>query len=137
LVDLHLHTTASDGRLAPAGLVTLAAAAGLRTISVTDHDTTAGLAEARGAAEAAGVRLVSGIEITAVEEGRDVHVLGYFFDERSDGLRSFLETQRADRLRRVVEIGERLRSLGLAVPLDLLVARARRHPEGRVVAVIS
>lgn len=129
MVDLHLHTTASDGGLAPAGLVTLAAAAGLRTISVTDHDTTAGLAEARGAAEAAGVRLVSGIEITAVEEGKDVHVLGYFFDARSDGLRSFLETQRADRLRRVVEIGERLRSLGLAVPLDLLVARARRHPD--------
>jgi DNA polymerase III alpha subunit len=74
LIDLHLHTTASDGRLAPGALITLAAAAGLSTISVTDHDTTAGLAEARAAAEAAGIRPVSGSEITAVEEGRDVHV---------------------------------------------------------------
>lgn len=128
MIDLHLHTTASDGRLAPAALVSLAAAAGLRTISVTDHDTTAGLAEARAAAEAAGIRLVTGIEITAVEEGRDVHVLGYFFDAESDRLRSFLETQRADRVRRVGEIGERLRSLGLGVQPQPLVERARQHP---------
>lgn len=128
MIDLHLHTTASDGRLAPVELVSLAAAAGLTTISVTDHDTTAGLAEARAAAGAARIRLVNGIEITAVEAGRDVHVLGYFFEPDDERLRVFLEAQRADRLRRILEIGEKLRGLGLAVDLAPLLARAQRPP---------
>lgn len=128
LIDLHLHTTASDGRLTPAELLTLAATAGLTIISVTDHDTTAGLDEARAAAVAAGLRLVSGIEVTAVEGGRDVHVLGYFFNPGHEGLRVFLEAQRADRLRRILEIGERLRSLGVGMDVGPLVEYARRQP---------
>jgi 3',5'-nucleoside bisphosphate phosphatase len=127
LIDLHLHTTASDGRLTPTELVTLAVSAGLTTISVTDHDTTAGLDEARGAADCAGIRLVSGIEITAVEQGRDVHVLGYFFEAGNETLRRFLDTQREHRLRRIQEIGERLRSLGLGVDVQQITAYARRH----------
>ena len=62
MIDLHLHTTASDGRLRPETLVARAAQAGLRVLSVTDHDTVAGLAEAREAARTQGLRLVNGIE---------------------------------------------------------------------------
>ncbi len=80
MIDLHLHTTASDGRLTPAALVARAAGVGLTVISVTDHDTTAGIPEAQAAADRHGLRLVPGIEITAVEAARDVHVLGYFID---------------------------------------------------------
>jgi len=127
LIDLHLHTTASDGRLAPADLVRLAAASGLTTIAVTDHDTTAGLAEARAAAGAAGLRLIDGIEITAVEDGRDVHVLGYFFNAEDDGLRAFLRDQRADRLRRVREMSVRLASLGAPVDLEPHLEAAARQ----------
>jgi hypothetical protein len=122
LIDLHLHTTASDGTLAPGELVARAAAAGLRTISVTDHDTTAGLAEARAAAEAHGIAFIPGIEITAVDVERDIHVLGYFFDPDSIQLEAFLQAQRADRLRRVREMADRLNAIGFDVRADLLIA---------------
>ena len=115
MIDLHLHTTASDGTLSPSQLVSRAAAVGLSTISVTDHDTVAGLAEARASAVARGMELISGIEITAVETGRDVHVLGYYFDPGAAALADFLAVQRADRLRRVREMCERLRELGFDV----------------------
>ena len=100
-IDLHLHTTASDGRLHPATLVARAAAAGLQIMSVTDHDTVAGLAEAREAARTQGLRLVNGIELTAVDSGRDVHILGYFFEPEDVALERFLERQRAARIERV------------------------------------
>jgi len=89
-IDLHLHTTASDGRLTPAALVALAAQARLRVLSVTDHDTVAGVAEARAAAAAYGIRLVTGIEMTAVDDGHDVHVLGYFFAPDDEEFNRFL-----------------------------------------------
>jgi 3',5'-nucleoside bisphosphate phosphatase len=127
LIDLHLHTTASDGTLSPAALIARAAGAGLTVVSVTDHDTTAGLAEARDAAARHGVRLVNGVEITAVEERRDVHMLGYFIDPADGGLATFLDRQRADRIRRMRDISERLRSLGYPIDLDDLLTSASAH----------
>lgn len=78
MIDLHLHTTASDGTLDPAELVALAQARGVRTLSLTDHDTMAGVPAAAEAAAAAGLEFLPGVEITAVSERRDVHLLGYF-----------------------------------------------------------
>jgi 3',5'-nucleoside bisphosphate phosphatase len=124
LIDLHLHTTASDGALPPAALVARAVAAGIRTLAVTDHDTTNGLAEAAAAAASLGVTFVPGIEITAVEHGRDVHVLGYYFDPANTGLEQFLAAQREDRIRRVREIGERLAALHVPIDVDRLVEDA-------------
>lgn len=121
MIDLHLHTTASDGALGPAALVARAASAGITTLAVTDHDTTGGLDEARTAASARGMRLVNGIEITAVEGNRDVHVLGYFFDQENPALRSFLEAQSQDRIRRVKEMAEQLAVLGVAIDADPIV----------------
>jgi predicted metal-dependent phosphoesterase TrpH len=128
LIDLHLHTTASDGTLTPSALVSRAFAAGLRIIAVTDHDTLAGLAEAREAASAYGLRVIDGVEITAIEDHRDVHMLGYFVDTADAGLRDFLVTQRADRLRRVRDIGERLAALGLPIDVESLLAQGERKP---------
>jgi predicted metal-dependent phosphoesterase TrpH len=128
LIDLHLHSTASDGRLSPAAVVDRAHAAGLTTIALTDHDTVAGLDEARAAADAAGLRLVPGIEITAVEGSRDVHVLGYFFDPAREPLHTFLSVQRTDRVRRLREIGARLTALGYPVDLEPMLQDAElRH----------
>jgi 3',5'-nucleoside bisphosphate phosphatase len=124
VIDLHLHTTASDGTLSPGALVSRAAEAGLTTISVTDHDTTAGLDAAHRACVARGMTFVTGIEITAIEDGRDVHVLGYFFDPSSPSLAKFLAAQRADRLRRVREMGGRLGELGCPIDVDSLLAAA-------------
>lgn len=124
MIDLHLHTTASDGLLAPAALVARARAAGLAIISVTDHDTVAGLAEAAEEAGRAGIRLVPGIEITAIERGRDVHVLGYFLDPDSAVLGGFLGAQRRERRGRVVAIAARLAGLGCPIDVERLLARA-------------
>lgn len=132
MIDLHLHTNASDGRLRPAELVDRASSVGLSTISVTDHDTVAGLVEAGQAAKAAGMRLVPGIEITAVHEERDVHVLGYFIDVDHEPLAAFLEHQRALRVSRLCEIGERLAALGAPLPVDDVLEDAAARPGSSV-----
>jgi len=124
LIDLHLHTTASDGTLTPSELVSRARLAGLTIISVTDHDTTAGHEAARTSARAADLEFIPGIEITAVADGRDVHVLGYFIDSGCDTLRAFLERQREDRLRRVREMQERLQALGRPIDIAPILADA-------------
>jgi predicted metal-dependent phosphoesterase TrpH len=128
LIDLHTHTTASDGHYPPAELVSRAARAGVRTLAVTDHDTIAGCDEAAGACSAAGIEFVTGIEITAVTGGVDVHVLGYFFDRFSPPLAAFLTAQRQERVERLRRIGERLASHGIVLDLDAILQPALDNP---------
>jgi predicted metal-dependent phosphoesterase TrpH len=123
-----MHTTASDGRLTPVALVDRAAAAGLTTISVTDHDTIAALADVTAAAAAKGIRVIPGIEITAIDHGRDVHMLGYFFDPASAPLSALLLSQRALRVMRVREIANTLASLGMPVDVDSVLLAAAARP---------
>ncbi|HYE89266.1 MAG TPA: PHP domain-containing protein [Vicinamibacterales bacterium] len=127
-----MHTTASDGKLTPAELVARAAAAGLTTISVTDHDTVAALDEVTAAAGAGGMRVVPGIEITSVEDGRDVHILGYFFDPHHDGLSAFLVKQRELRVARVREIVARLAAANVFIDAEQLVTAAAVRPGSSV-----
>lgn len=131
MIDLHLHTTASDGHLSSDDLVACVAGAGVTVMAVTDHDTVAGLARAESAAAARGIRLIPGIEITAVESGRDIHVLGYFFDAANRALASFLEAQRVDRRRRIAEMAGRLSALGIPIDADVLIARHAGRAVGR------
>ena len=127
LVDLHLHTIASDGRCTPGELVERAAEAALTVIAVTDHDTTAAVAEVQSLAREFGMETVSGIEITAVEEGRDIHVLGYFVDPLNDSLQTFLAAQRRARIARVETIGARLTALGMSIDVQPLLLAAERE----------
>ena len=124
MIDLHLHTTASDGRCSPQELVERAAAAGVTTMGVTDHDTVAAIKAASDAGRARGIEVVPGIEITAVDGGRDVHVLGYFIDPVDAQLSQFLSRQRRQRIARVKAIAERLAELGMPVDILPLLARA-------------
>jgi hypothetical protein len=132
MIDLHLHTTASDGRSTPQEVVALAARAGLTTIAVTDHDTAAALSETARLAAAAGLVFVPGIEITAMWRDTDVHVLGYYLDDRSPALAAFLATQREDRLRRVRAMAERLAALGMPVRLDDVLSVTKAAPDAAV-----
>ena len=132
MIDLHMHTTASDGTLAPAALVDRAHAAGIRTMSVTDHDTMAGVPEAATAAAGRGIEFLPGIEITAVADGRDVHMLGYFLDPAPASLDGFLTSQQEDRVRRAREMGEKLAALGVPIPIERLIEKA--SAAGRAVA---
>jgi hypothetical protein len=128
MIDLHIHTTASDGRCAPRELVARAAAAGVTCLAVTDHDTTSATSEIRELASASGIDAIPGIEITAVENGADVHVLGYFIEDADEELQRFLAAQRNHRITRVEEIAARLARLGKPIDVAALVADARTHP---------
>ena len=85
-----MHTTASDGRCTPTELVDRVVAAGITVMAVTDHDTTAAVAEVQSHARARGIEAHAGIEITAVEDGRDIHMLGYFLNPAEPRLIEFL-----------------------------------------------
>ena len=124
MIDLHTHTTASDGALAPGALVERAHELGIRTLAVTDHDTLAGVPAAAAAAAARGMEFLPGIEITAVHRGRDVHVLAYFLEPDPAGLAPFLADQRRDRTRRAREMSARLAALGVPVDLEDVIAGA-------------
>lgn len=115
-VDLHLHSTASDGTLEPDEVVRRAAGEGLRGISLTDHDTVAGLDAAAAEARRLGLRFLAGAELSANEPGRSVHVLAYGFDPSDPDLARFFREYRVHREERAREIVERLRGLG--VPLE-------------------
>ena len=102
LIDLHTHTQASDGRLSPRDLVHQAWLAGIRVLGITDHDTIGGLAAAHPAAREFGVRVVDGVEVTAIENERDVHVLGYLMDVSDAPFVAFLAEQRQARATRSI-----------------------------------
>jgi 3',5'-nucleoside bisphosphate phosphatase len=113
-------------------LVQRAWMAGIRVLGITDHDTVAGLASGRQAAAAFSLTLIDGVEVTAVENGRDVHVLGYFVDSAEASFAAFLARQREQRTARVKEIGARLERLGRPIDIArLLATREAREAIGR------
>jgi predicted metal-dependent phosphoesterase TrpH len=120
-IDLHTHTNRSDGVQDPAAVVAAAAAAGIRTLAITDHDTLAGLPAAREAARANAIDLIPGLEINTVADDADgfhegeLHVLGYGVDPDSSGLAAALDVQRQQRRRRFWLIVERLSELDLSI----------------------
>jgi predicted metal-dependent phosphoesterase TrpH len=114
--DLHIHTTASDGRLSPAEIVNRAAAFGLKTIAITDHDTVAGVEEALDAASGLGISVIPGVEITTHWKGQNVDLLGYNL-KCLDAFEEKLADFRKYRLERTKKIIAKLCELGM--PLSL------------------
>lgn len=127
LIDLHLHTTASDGRCAPRELIDRVAAARVTVMAVTDHDTVAAVREVQDLGRARAIEVIAGIEITAIEDARDVHILGYFFDPDDAELGGFLRAQRASRVTRVRAIGARLDELAMPIDIAPLLAKAEQN----------
>lgn len=131
-IDLHTHSTASDGTESPAQLVRTAAEAGLHVLALTDHDTTGGWAEARAAAETEGVRLVPGVEISCVVGGVSMHLLAYLFDPDHPGLRDELARNADARLPRAQEMVRRLAAAGHPITwADVTAGVAPGAPVGR------
>lgn len=129
-VDLHSHSTASDGSRSPTAVVTAAKAAGLSAIALTDHDTMAGVAEAVGVGEQLGLRVVPGVELSAIDDDREVHLLGLHV-HRANVLDDALRTFRDSRQVRAQEIVAKLNELGVAVTFDDVLARAGDAAIGR------
>jgi predicted metal-dependent phosphoesterase TrpH len=129
-VDLHAHSTASDGSRAPADVVAAAQAAGLAAIALTDHDTMAGVSEAVECGLALGVRVVPGVELSAMEGDREVHVLGLHI-EHAEPLNDTLTTLRDRRVVRAEEIVQKLNTLGVPITFDAVLAQAGSGAIGR------
>lgn len=124
--DLHTHTTASDGLHKPSENVRMAAEAGLAAIAVTDHDTVAGLEEARAAAKAHGIELVPGVEISTAYDGQDIHILGYYADDRDPVFLDRLASQRKVRDSRNERIVAKLNELGVPLTWEAVLDAAGR-----------
>jgi predicted metal-dependent phosphoesterase TrpH len=122
LIDLHTHTTASDGRATPAELVARAKSAGLQVLSVTDHDTTAACAPVAAACALAGIEFVTGIEVTAVVDGKDVHMLGYFMDPDDERLGVFLAEARRMRIDRIRQMVQKLSEHGIQLDVEAVLS---------------
>lgn len=131
-VDLHTHTTASDGSLAPRALVRKAYEQGVRVLAITDHDSTEGLAEALDeAAHHRGLTIVPGLEINCEVEGAEIHVLGYLPDYGAPWFQEFLREQRAERATRVHRIAARLAELGMPIDPEEVFAIVGEGSPGR------
>ncbi len=130
-VDLHCHTTASDGTLKPTQLVARAVEFGLKTIAVTDHDTTDGVAEALAAGAALGLEVLPGIEINTDVPGGEIHILGYFVEVTDEPFQAELRRLRAGRQRRGEEITRRLAALGAPISWERVQQIAGDAPIGR------
>ena len=129
-VDLHAHTTASDGRATPAELIALAKAADLQAVAITDHDTLDGLPAAQIAADAAGIHLVHGIELSTIDGAKEVHLLGLHLAD-TDMLAEKLVSVLSARVDRAVEIVEKLNKLGMPVTIDMVQHEAAGGAVGR------
>ncbi len=129
-VDMHMHSTASDGLHSPAEVVAAARAAGLVAIALTDHDTLAGVGEASEAGRRLGVRVVPGVELSAVDGAEEVHLLGLHLS-RPDALERRLAGFREARRERAARIVDRLNALGIPVTLEAVLAEAGAGAIGR------
>jgi predicted metal-dependent phosphoesterase TrpH len=129
-VDLHAHSTASDGSRAPADVVAAARAAGLAAIALTDHDTMAGVSDAIRAGQTLGVRVVPGVELSAMEAEREVHVLGLHI-EHAHPIEDTLSTLRDRRVVRAQQMVQKLNELGVPITFDAVLAQAGSGAIGR------
>lgn len=131
-IDLHTHTTASDGLLPPERVVQLAKEAGVTVLAIADHDTTDALDAAMAAGSELGVEVIPAVEInTDVDVQTEVHVLGYFIDHRQGWLQEFLARLRDGRINRAAKMVEKLNGLGIPVQFERVRAIAGTGAVGR------
>ncbi len=131
VVDMHTHTTCSDGVLSPEALVEKAAARGLELLAITDHDTIDGIAPAMAAAEQAGLTIMPGVELSIRFLGRELHLLGYDFDINNPELNAFLVHYQEARTARAREMVRKLNDLGVALDFEEVRAVAEGPAIGR------
>jgi len=116
--DLHIHTTASDGEYSPQFVVRAAKAQGFSAIAITDHDTLSGLEEALEASREVGLELITGVEISTVWEGKEIHILGYLIDQNDERLNAKLTEMKNSRSERIKKMVAKLKSLGYDIHIS-------------------
>jgi predicted metal-dependent phosphoesterase TrpH len=129
--DLHLHTNFSDGTFTPEELAAEAKQHGLRAIALTDHDTMEGCARTAAACREAGIQFIPASELTAEQDGVELHLLGYFLDSENETLQTQLVKFQEVRQNRILEITERLRNLGVQLQAESVFRLANCRAPGR------
>ncbi len=130
--DLHVHTDRSDGSYSPQKVVELARAGGLSAVAITDHDSIEGVAAAISKGRQEGVEVIPGIELSALVEGEDIHVLGYFIDINADWFSKQLAFLRQMRKERAEKIVEKLNGLGVGISFEEVLSFAGKGAVGRL-----
>lgn len=130
-IDLHMHSTFSDGIHPPEKLVEIAVRKGLAAIALADHDSLAGFHHLETAAREVGVEVITGVELSSEHNGRDLHILGYGVDPDDEELLKMLKTFRDTRERRGIMIVEKLAEMGVQLDIDAILAKAGKAALGR------
>lgn len=130
-IDLHMHSTFSDGIHPPEKLVEIAVRKELAAIALADHDSLSGFRQLEAAATEAGVEVITGVELSSEHNGRDLHILGYGVDPHDEELLAMLKTFRDTRERRGVMIVEKLGEMGIHLDIDAILAKAGKAALGR------
>jgi len=130
-IDLHIHSTFSDGTLSPQQIVQVALDKQLTAIAITDHDTISGVVPAQQVAGDTELRVLPAVEISTTVDGRDVHILGYFIDLQHTGLLQKLQTIRDARQQRARQIANKLEKLGISIDFEKLLEEAGPDSIGR------
>jgi predicted metal-dependent phosphoesterase TrpH len=131
LIDLHMHSTFSDGQLTPAELVEIAAECGLAAVALADHDCLDGVPEYVAAAKKAGLESITAVELSCIHGGRDLHILGYGVDVADETLREMLRRFREARENRGLKIVENLAQMGIYLDADSILEKAGDGALGR------
>ena len=131
LIDLHLHSTCSDGTSLPEEVVARAEKVGFSVISLTDHDSTDGVVEAQEAGSRLGVEVVPGVELSAQADGKDIHILGYFVDVDHPKLIDCLRLYRDARIQRAERMIRKLNKMGIQIRIEQVLAKAGGGAVGR------
>ncbi len=130
-VDLHTHTSHSDGFYSPEELVKNAKEAGIDILGICDHDNVAGISEAVEAGKKIGVEIIPGLEISSDLKDKEIHILAYFFEPDNSELERYLSFFREERLKRAARIINKLKAIGFNLSLDEVLEKARNCAVGR------
>lgn len=131
MIDLHVHTTASDGVSRPGEIVAAAITLGITALAITDHDSVEGIDEAVTEASGTGLEVIPGVELSANYAGRDLHILGYFIDHRDGALAARLEQLREARVARAREMVDAMSDAGHAVTFEGVLRKSNGGAVGR------
>lgn len=129
--DLHMHSYFSDGYYSPEKLVEKAKKQGIKTLSITDHDSVNGILEAIDIAEKFNIEIIPGVEISTDIRDTEVHILGYFVDPKNKDLEHYLNFFREERYKRAIRIVNKLNILGLDISFDDILTVAKNSAIGR------
>jgi len=130
-VDLHVHTSYSDGVHSPFEIIQKAKRAGIDAISITDHDNISAIKEATKIGEEVGIEVIPGVEISSEIGGKEIHILAYFFETDNQELEHYLNFFREERKKRAVRIVNKLNNLGLSISMDDVMEKAKNSTVGR------